>query len=314
MISVHTELKSLYENLIKIDLSQDDKISTVADRLRDHTLTCAPAIEGSKFNSCKDKVNNSFRLMYVGRAMNGWELPCDKNTSDDQLIPYIFKETEKQQCHNSTFTTIMQEIGQGLTFEGKYNYNTSPFWQLAHEILAQRVHIYSEEATVNITKVYKRNGVQRSVLIEKLPRFDWPQNLLWSNLFKVSPYLSGNPSEELKGKILSTCLDIISKEIELYEPTHIVFVTGNNGWFRLFSNEFNNCSISVDKDDLPQKGPHSVHQFILAKGCFDFKNISPKFVVTARPESFRIKRDCAEVCARAAEAKAILDAFDSIQK
>ena len=66
-------LKRQYKNLL----------SPLEARFWSKELTCAPAIEGKRYKE------SPFRLMYVGRAVNGWEGNWKGNSVED-LVNQVF--------------------------------------------------------------------------------------------------------------------------------------------------------------------------------------------------------------------------------
>lgn len=101
-----TGLKMQYHNLLL----------PLQERFWSHELTCAPAIVGKRYEE------SPLRLMYVGRAVNGWEADWQKSSLDD-LIEQIF-----------SYKFEMASIADNPNQNG-YNFNRSGFWQLCKEIM-----------------------------------------------------------------------------------------------------------------------------------------------------------------------------------
>ncbi len=58
---------------------------------------------------------------------------------------------------------------------------------------------------------------------------EWTEYLAWSSLYKLTPK-SGEPlSRELMEKQKDLCKEIILAELDLLEPTHVLFLTGWSG-------------------------------------------------------------------------------------
>lgn len=142
------------------------------------------------WSSCVGKDYNN-KLMVVGRAGNGGIIYLDKNKSEykDQAF-VLFKE----QFYNG----LQWVIDRWGVNDGKYNTKKSAFWRLSRRL--------SEE------------------LIEKN---DFVINkIVYSNLYKISNYEGGNPSNKLMDVQLDICRKILLKEMELYKPEIVVFFTG----------------------------------------------------------------------------------------
>ena len=46
------------------------------------------------------------------------------------------------------------------------------------------------------------------------------------NLYKIAPRKGGNPSEAWQKMQREACVELLRAEIEFFNPTHILFVTG----------------------------------------------------------------------------------------
>lgn len=75
---------------------------------------------------------------------------------------------------------------------------------------------------------------------------DWYNNVAWSNLCKIAPFIGGNPSDSLYYYQLPLCQQILSKEIEILSPKVIVLFT--SGWekdFLFYLNDNNEPQIEM---------------------------------------------------------------------
>ena len=157
--------------------------------IKDRQLTACPAFVGNKYNE------SALRLMVVGRAVNGWDVDADRCVSLESALDVILQQKDR-------FEDVVKEEGipyvDPQTNEAKiYHYSTSRFWRLIQYIL--------EEA-----------GEGR----------DYNQRIVWSNLYKVAPYVTGNPAWRLVKPNMQTYIDCLLEEIRTYKPTHILFITG----------------------------------------------------------------------------------------
>lgn len=131
------------------------------------------------------------KLMIVGRAGNGGEIYIDKTI--DQ-----YKE--------DSFNELMDNFEKGLDWvinswgvnEGEYNPKKSAFWRISKKL--------SDEIIEDSVNVLNR--------------------IAYSNLYKVANYSGGNPSSKLMNVQFELCREILLKEIELYKPAIIIFLTG----------------------------------------------------------------------------------------
>lgn len=163
-----------------------EMLTPLQERFWSRELTCAPMIVGSKYNM-NSYDGKSFRLMYVGRAVNGWERDWQRGSIDD-----LVEQSFKNDFDMSSIAGGVVEDKDGK----KYNFNRSPFWQLCKKI----------------TDMY---GIKD----------DWSDSLAWSNLYKVAPFETKNPNNKLIKETIEGCANILNSEISYLHPTHIVFVT-----------------------------------------------------------------------------------------
>lgn len=230
-------------------------------------LTCMPITVGDQYKE------SPIRLMYVGRAVNGWNNVWQKGTTE-QLVEQVFERTQDM-------SVIMQGIVkyQKNGEDCEYNYNRSPFWQLCRKLLSQ----------------YEI-------------RENWANHVAWTNLFKVSYSEAGNPNVKLIKQTIDSCSKILFYEVFCEMPTHIVFVT-DEWWIRP---EINGVSRTAFLDSLGIEICNNsndgiiVGSGVLRNEYFDFPaSPRPKYVITRRPETAKMSR--------AEHAAAIKRAFETIE-
>ena len=145
-------------------------------------LISAIAVSGENYEQSK------FRLMYVGRALNGWGSLNGNNV--EELVRSVLNEKGvKEFLCNAVYDPRHYE---------DYNINRSRFWQLCRKILEKA----GEDET-------------------------WAENIVWSNVYKVT-YNGISISWSLMNYIYEACLKILKYELEFFRPNHVVFVTGTN--------------------------------------------------------------------------------------
>ena len=157
--------------------------------IKEKRLTACPCFVGNKYKE------SPLRLMVVGRAVNGWEVDADQCTSLENTLDVILHQKDR-------FEDVVKVEGVPYihpeTNENKvYHYSTSRFWRLIQYVLEE-----AGEGT------------------------NFHQKIVWSNLYKVAPYVTGNPSWRLVKPNMQTYIDCLVEEIHTYTPTHILFVTG----------------------------------------------------------------------------------------
>ena len=153
--------------------------------IQEERLTVCPAFKGGYYDDCK------IRLMVVGRAVNGWEIPkATECTSLEKARAAVVGQ-------EFSFDDIVNEEGIEQKDGSRYYYSRSRFWKLI-----------------------------RNILEECGEGENFHKKIVWSNLYKVAPRVTGNPAWSLVKPQMETYIDLLLDEIRAYKPTHILFVTG----------------------------------------------------------------------------------------
>ena len=211
------------------------------------------AMKGENYDSLETK------LLIVGRSSNNWS-SLDVSSADE-----FGKNAESLFYDTSRWNWIVNENGKLFgreegnlekPLDKRFPLSTNPFWR------------YSNLIYKNLSGVYNTPDV-------------WMKNIAWSNLYKVSPKRYKNNSNQtyIYNAQLIPCKYILSREIELLKPTHILFMTGFD-WIADFKSCFNSIS-EVGKNKM---GKHPFDIYIEGLG---FINNIPA-VIMCRPE-YRIK-------------------------
>lgn len=155
----------------------------------------------------------------------------------------------------------MKTISDGIVRDEEanliYNYKKSPFWQLCKQLM----------------KLYNVDE-------------DWSDYVAWTNLFKVSPFKNGNPSNKLIKKTIDNCANILESEIRYLRPTHIIFVTGS-WWYE--PEGINESAFSNVVGVKISKGLKS--GVILGSDISKAFEFLPRVVITERPEGIGVSRE-----------------------
>lgn len=183
--------RTYYEKLLSHNyaIEKDGVAKQIWEWIREKELTACPFFVGNKYEI------SPLRLMVVGRAVNGWDVDTAQCSSLESTIIMVLHQ-------NARFEDVVNPNGipyfDSETKETKvYHYSTSRFWRLIQYIL--------EEAGEGE---------------------DFHQRIVWSNVYKVAPYVTGNPAWSLVKPNMQTYIDCLIEEIRINKPTHILFVTG----------------------------------------------------------------------------------------
>ena len=200
MSDLNLQLEIMREKILR-------PIGDAASKLPNKELTGFIASKGSRYEKGG--------LMVVGRAVNRWSnsfRPSMLNSSQEcDRISMMIKESSygkpfEEICPMKWVTNQWQDNNKD------YNTATSPFWRVIRHIVL----------SLNIAKEMDL----------------WSSYLVWSNLYKIAPYGGGNPSNKLCSEQLEGCKTLLLKEINDYQPSSLLFLTGWD-WARDFLQDSN---------------------------------------------------------------------------
>ncbi|MDD3595216.1 hypothetical protein [Sulfuricurvum sp.] len=190
-------------------------------------LCLTMASKGSCYGTSK-------KIMVIGRAVNGWEKTKLGNKDFEKVYCSAMQSFRKKDNPMSWVHNTWKNKNKD-----KYNSARSAFWRVIRKFVIKHTNDSS----------------------------NWASQIVWSNLYKVSPVAKGNPSESLKKLQLKQCIELLKLEIDYYNPDIILFITDN--WFKEFSDIFN----------------QKIHA---EKNMFSISEIAQKTVIVApRPETIK---------------------------
>lgn len=168
-------------------------------------LTICPAMAGSE----------NAEIMIVGRAINGWcsikQVCTDSTRSIEEQtlemvnrcskcnLDWVVGKNYYTKCQKNNCPYAKDKDNKDRRKKNK------PFWQFAKFI----VNKYFKETN----KEYKEE--------------EWQKEIIWTNLYKASYENGGNPKKFYDQQV-KICDQILKREIELYQPKIIFFITEKN--------------------------------------------------------------------------------------
>ncbi|MCM1245839.1 MAG: hypothetical protein NC293_09390 [Roseburia sp.] len=173
----------------------------------------------SHFVGCKgEKYDSSaVKLLLVGRAVNGWSQFSIDSAEE-------FAKDAVMQFEDEPLVWIYDEEKGCLGNGNGYFLNKSPFWRTSREIW--------KKISNNVDHIDTAND-------------KWTDYIAWTNLYKVAPQDGGNPTTTMRNDQLEACREILVAEVKALNPTHILFVTGYEGWFDEFEDIVHGDSIKI---------------------------------------------------------------------
>ena len=225
-------------------------------KYKEISLSDFVAMKGKRYSEKNKKV----KFMLVGRATNGWgELKKDSAETYAEDATRIFMKDNRFHTEwnmKDEDSNPYSEYTDARTGEKKkYYLSKSPFWSTSKEVWC------------------KLNSVDN--------KSDWYEDIVWSNIYKIAPLESGNPSTNLIYAQAQICTKILKEEINVFKPTHILLVI-DESWISWESRKkimFDFMDSFNDVKDCSQSIPKN--QEIVQKA---FISNGTKVVVTCRPE------------------------------
>lgn len=215
------------------------KCYDLRDKYREDKLT---AFWGRKGSLAKGD------LMVVGRAVNGWDDAIwDKDELQDpkEMHPFVVQMRQKAESSAQCPMHWINEYWQRT--DGNYNVAKSHFWQAIKGVALGLGVAVSED--------------------------EWPSRIMWTNLYKVSPFDEGNPSTGLLELQREHCGDILRTEIGRWFPKRILMLTDID-WALWFLQKFGATRVQVEG-----------FKYVQWVGKMDIGLKEPAvIVVTSRPE------------------------------
>ncbi len=207
-------------------------------------------------------VNKDVRFMIVGRATNGWGDSMNKISAESyaEEASKIFDKTNRfytdwnmKDIKNNPYSEY-RDVNDGK--EKRYYLSKSAFWSSAKNVWC------------------KLNGVDNKP--------DWFNEIVWSNIYKVAPFESGNPSTNLIYAQAPACVKILKEEIDILKPTHILLAIDKSWISWTFKGKKKFDFMEAFKNVECCKDLVSNNQNIVQKA---FVSDGIKVIVTRRPES-----------------------------
>ncbi len=227
------------------------------------------AIKGSHYD------NNTVKLLLVGRAPNSWNprpnilqgCPncCSKACLMTRTSPAVFGHSAQTQF-NCTLRWNWIESRKNILYGTGTSYciSNKAFWAYAESILRKLIQD------------------QQPKSIQEDPI--WMKNIAWSNLYKISPAVGGNPNSYLRELQREVCVSILKEEIDVLKPTHVLFMTGYDwlsdyNWSEDFRSIFSSINY-IGKN--VQRGIKKNDIYVEATAYY---NNNIKIVIACRPET-----------------------------
>ena len=134
--------------------------------------------------------NQKIKLLFVGKATDAWVLPADEYDENK------FSHNKDNGLTNRKDQMVWVEEAFKNSGHEAHNHAKSAFWRFIREITQEAHNVID----------------------------GWSNYMAWTNLYKLS-LERGNPPKSLINAQFDVCAKILRKEIEIFNPTHIIFLT-----------------------------------------------------------------------------------------
>lgn len=207
--------------------------------------------------------SSAVKLLLVGRAVNGWTRFSVDSAED-------FAKDAVMQFKDEPIEWVYDEMRGCLGNGNGYFLNKSSFWRTSKEIW----------------KKISDNAAYTDSASDK-----WTDYIAWTNLYKVAPRDGGNPTMTMRNNQLEACREILAAEVRALNPTHILFVTGYEGWFDEFKDIFHAEFVSLLNNQYHENEKNSIYAEATA-----ITGDGIKIVVARRPESHNEADYIKDIC------------------
>lgn len=170
----------------------------VWESIRDKELTSSLAFKGELYDTA------NVRIMYVGHAVNGWEIDVSKCNSLESTVDTIMSQSGALESFvNKEGYPYIGENGKTRT----YYHIHSKFIRLIKQILE-----YQNESDSPTTFDTWYDDTK-----------EWYKKIVWSNLYNIAPREGGNPDDQFIKMGMKQYTEIIRNQIEEYRPDIVLF-------------------------------------------------------------------------------------------
>ncbi len=170
-------------------------------------------VEMTGFMAMKGRDYNR-ELMVVGRSVNGW---TRKNWMPEELK----SDDKTQEFTNHILKSVSDDDACPMEWVsmtwGKNNTQRPAFWH----IIRRQDYSARNSQFWNVIKL-----LIDDLHLANVDKQSWPSCLVWSNLYKVSPFDGGNPDTKLCYSQIDGCISLLKAELEIYKPRRLLFLTG----------------------------------------------------------------------------------------
>ena len=147
---------------------------------------------------CGSRYNGE--LMICGRATNGFD---PQWTTQDASTPEGRKRVvEGTLTERAKVSCPLQWITDNWGPNHKYSTGRSAFWRVSKRIVAS-LQIADDPA-------------------------HWSSYLAWTNLYRIAPADSGNPSAQLQGAQIEWCKQALTEDVLALQPKRLLLMTGTD--------------------------------------------------------------------------------------
>lgn len=229
-----TEQKELFKSII----SKEWNGKAIWEHIRDNELSSAPAFKGEYYDAANTKI------MFVGRALNGWETDFKDCSTIDATVDSVFDQKD------SLDTLICKEGFEGKNASRRYYHKNQKFWRFIKAVLEEL-----DESEKDTDKTWYED------------KKHWNQKFVWANLYCISKKFpessaEANPAGAMIKPSISEYVDLMQSYIIQYEPDAALFITDINGWFIKWTKQ-KSFKCMLDESTYEPLGHEN---FIVAKG------------------------------------------------
>lgn len=202
---MNQKIKECMEIILSKDWTIGEETKKIWEWIRDEKLTFSPAFKGELYDKA------SVKIMYVGHAVNGWEVNVEDCTSLESTVECFISQKDGLK------TLVDKPEGYEYTLNGRkrcYKHINSHFLRLIKGILEE---LGESDGPISEDSWYRDSK-------------KWNEKIVWTNLYNVAPREGGNPHDQMIKPSMEQYVEMFRLQIEEYKP-NIVIVCPLSGYF-----------------------------------------------------------------------------------
>lgn len=195
------------------------------------------------YPSLGHSVNRKADFLFYGQAVGGWEAGFDLHDLIDEKMLYEIVLHSNQYLPGACESPL-HWVNIKYSDELLKNY----------KLLPESDQVFGKKCYNRRGESFFWNLIYKTVNdFLEVPRnsFEWADNVVWSNLYKINDESNGNPKESVKNAQLDSALKLVKLELDEIQPKYCIVAT-NDPWWKPFGEYLNTEHLEFNKELSPE--------------------------------------------------------------